>query len=597
MKTNRNTGSEVVLEGIPVASGIALGIAHVHDTRHDGGLASTPEYHINDHRVEAERSRFLRATKSAREQIEALRTKTSALPNEAAEELGYLFDAYRDMLRDSRLIRGVLKRIGDEHINAEAAVRRETTLLCDAFTAMDDSYLASRAADVREVGGRLIRNLTRTPTNSNPFDGLARNAIIIARELTPADTALLDPKRIAGFATAAGGAESHTAIMARSLGLPAILAVPELLAAVTTGDAIILDGVSGRVIVRPTDDTLAEYRRRRADSLRQRRSLSRLRDLHAETIDGVSVHLSANIEMPGDVTAALAAGAEGIGLFRSEFLFMNRATLPSEDEQFNALKAVVVGMAGRPVTVRVLDSGGEKLIQARLPNGEIISSQPANPALGLRGIRFLLAVPSVLETQLAAILRAAVFGPIRILLPMIATVEEVVAVRQCVTRVYQRLQTDNPAQVPEAIPPVGVMIEVPGAALAADALAAVSDFFAIGTNDLTQYTLAIDRSDKAVAHLYNPMHPAVLRLIHFTTGAAQRAGIPVSLCGEIAGDPRLARLLLGLGIRELSMTANSIPKVKQSLRKAVARDLEKRADRIMRESSAPVLESLLREFA
>ncbi len=587
MKIRATDGIEVVLEGLAVGPGIALGVAHVHES----GALTTPEYTIADHRLEAERNRFIRATTAAQRHIKSLRDKAAMLPREAADELGLLLDAYGAMLKDSRLVRGVLARITRERLNAEAAVRRETVVLCEAFTAMDDAYLAARAADVREVGARLIGHLTGATHGGNPLESLPRNAIVVARELTPADTALLDPERVAGFATAAGGADSHTAIMARSLGLPAVLAVAALLNTTQSGDVIIIDGHNGRVIVRPSEATLADYRRRRADSLRQRRALARLRDVPAETLDGVRIELCANIERPGEVASALAAGAEGIGLFRSEFMFMNRATLPSEDEQYAVLHSVVSGMGGRAVTIRVLDSGGEKLLQTTTSTPAVVE---ANPALGLRGVRFLLAHPTVLETQLAAILRAAQQGPVRILLPMISTVDEVVAVRACLRRVQSRLYGDAPHA---ALPPLGVMIEVPGAALAADALATVSDFFAIGTNDLTQYTLAIDRSDKAVAHLYNPVHASVLRLILFTVGAAQRAGIPVSLCGEMAGDPRLARLLVGLGIRALSMAAGSLPKVKHSLRRVALVDVQTRATQLMLESNPRVIDTLLSEFS
>lgn len=586
MKTDRTrgaTGKERVFEGLAVGPGVAVGQAVLHDA----SMVRAPQYRISPARVEAERRRFAQAVHAASRQMDRLQAKARRLPAAAGEELGYLLDAYRQMLKGSRLVRGVDRRICEQRINAEAAVRQEIGDLVEAFAAMDDAYLAGRIADVREVGQRLVRNLTKTV--SRPFEDLPRNAVIVSQELTPADTALLDPARVAGFATEAGGAESHTAIMARSLGLPAVLAVPELVAAVSDGTQVIVDGSRGRVIVDPSQATLADYRKRRADFLRQRRALHRLREVPAVTTDGAAVGLLANIELPTEIDAVLDAGAEGIGLFRSEFLYMNRADWPGEDEQFAVFRAVVERMGGRPVTIRTLDAGGDKLTTA------LGGSMPDNPALGLRAVRFLLSRPDVLEAQLAAILRAAALGPVRILVPMVTTVEEIAAVRAALDRVHRRLRRQKVA-VPKALPAVGVMIEVPGAALAADSLAGAADFFSIGTNDLTQYTLAIDRADESVAHLYNPLHPAVLRLIHFATGAALRSRIPVSLCGEMAGEPRLTGLLLGMGIRELSMGASSIPRVKQRVRRIAISDSEVHARTVMSEFDPTRINTLLGSF-
>lgn len=586
MKTDRHDrtgGTEKIFEGLAVGPGVAVGQAFLHDA----SMVRAPQYRIPASRVEAERRRFGQAVHAASRQMDRLHAKAQRLPGAAGEELGYLLDAYRQMLKGSRLVRGVYRRIEEERINAEDAVRREIADLVEAFSAMDDSYLAGRITDVREVGQRLVRNLTKSV--SRPFQDLPRNAVIVSQELTPADTALLDPERVAGFATEAGGAESHTAIMARSLSLPAVLGVPDLVAAVRHGDTMIIDGSRGRVIVNPSQATLVDYRKRRADFLRQRRALNRLRDLPSVTVDGAAVGLMANIELPTEIDAVLDAGAQGIGLFRSEFLYMNRADWPTEDEQFAVYGEVVRRMAGRPVTVRILDAGGDKLVTA------LGGSMPDNPALGLRAVRFLLQRRDVLEAQLAAVLRAAALGPVRILVPMVTTADEVAAVRSVLERVHRRLRRQKVA-VPKTLPPLGIMIEVPGAALAADSLAGSVDFFAIGTNDLTQYTLAIDRADESVAHLYNPLHPSVLRLIHFATGAALRARIPVSLCGEMAGEARLSGLLLGMGIRELSMTASSIPRVKQRIRKMAVGEAEAHARAVMSEFDPGRIDSLLGSF-
>lgn len=578
----RETG-ERVFEGLGVGPGIAVGVTHVHDA----GAVNAPEYRIPAGRIEAERQRFADAVSHASRQVAKLQRKARDLPGAAAEELGYLLDAYLQMLKGSRLVRGVDRRIQEQRINAEAAVQQEIAEICRGFQAMEDAYLAARIQDIREVGQRIVRNLVKSPYQ--PFSKLPRQAVILAEELTPADTALLDPKAVAGFATVLGGAESHTAIMARSLGLPAVLGVGGLLTGVRGGDPVIIDGSGGRVILNPSKETLARYRVDRARFLRERRVLARMNILPAVTRDGAAISLQANVELPQEVEHVLAAGAQGIGLLRSEFLFMNRADLPDEDEQYRLLRGIVERMGGKPVTVRTLDAGGDKLAPA------LGTGASANPALGLRAIRLSLSRPELLDAQLAAILRAAAHGPVRILLPMVSTVEEICEVRTAMGKVVKRLQGQGVA-LPEALPPLGVMIEIPGAALAADSLAWHADFFSIGTNDLTQYTLAIDRADEAVAHLYNPLHPAVLRLIQFATEAALRARIPVALCGEMAGDPRFTALLLGLGIRDLSMSAPNIPRVKRQIRGLDLVAATRRARVIMDQSDSARIAQLLDDF-
>lgn len=583
MKTDGAPRTSRRLEGLGVAPGIAVGTVHVHDA----GALHAPEYRIPAGRIESEQKRFADAVQAATRQLGTLKRRAGKLPGAAGEELGYLLDAYQQMLGGSRLVRGVNARIAEQRLNAEAAVKHEIGDLLTAFAAMEDSYLAGRMADIRDIGQRLIRNLTKTPVRA--FSSLGRNTIIVTEELSPADTALLDPDTVSGFATEVGGADSHTAIMARSLGIPAVVGVQGLTHAVYSGDAIVIDGTAGQVILNPDEDTLCLYRKRRADFLRQRRSLGRLREVPAVTRDGCRIQLNANMELPAEIDATLAAGAEGVGLLRSEFLFMNRDDLPDEDEQVELMRPVVEAMDGRPVTVRTLDAGGDKL--GSLVGGRI----SPNPALGLRAIRLSLAHVDLFEAQLAAILRVGAYGPVRILLPMIGTPEELVQARRIMDQVVRRLHRKR-VPLPDPLPPLGVMIEVPGAALAADALAYHADFFAIGTNDLTQYTLAIDRSDDTVAHLYNPLHPAVLRLIQFSCEAAHRAGIPVSVCGEMAGDPRLTPLLLGLGFRELSMSSTNIPRVKHRIRQIGLHDAARRAMAIMSEWDAARIGALLDDY-
>jgi phosphoenolpyruvate-protein phosphotransferase (PTS system enzyme I) len=573
-----------VLEGLGVAPGIAIGPAHIVEA----GALRIPEYAIEEAALADELARFQGAVARAQKQLRKLQTKSSQLQGAAAEEIGYLLEAYQQMLTGSRLVRGVERRIATSRINAEAAVQAEISEIAQSFAAMDDSYLAARGEDIREVGNRLIRNLTKTPYEA--FTHLPAGTVVVAEELSPADTALLDPARIAGFVTVLGGPEGHTAIMARSLGMPAVVGVAGLFGAVKPGDTIVLDGNHGRVVVNPGPAQLAEYQRRRSALDQELRELARLRRVIAVTRDGTRISLMANLELPRETEIALQAGAEGIGLLRTEFLFMNRASLPDEDEQYAALREIVLAMAGRPVTVRTLDVGGEKLADSLSAH----IGESANPALGLRAIRLSLKERPLLEAQLAAILRAGAHGPVRILLPMISSTVEVRQVREVLDQVAKRLKRRGVELGPP--PPLGIMIEVPGAALTADALAQLADFFAIGTNDLTQYTLAIDRGEEQVAHLFNPLHPAVLRLIQFTAEAALRARIPISVCGEIAGDPRYTALLLGLGVRELSMSAMALARVKQRIRGLDILAATRRAREIMDQSDSGRIATLLDDF-
>ena len=377
----------------------------------------------------------------------------------------------------------------------------------------------------------------------------------------------------------------------RALALPAVLGTPGLIARVATGDMVIVDGRRGRVIVNPGSATIEEYTQLRESLHRAQRQLARLRRLPAITRDGVQIRLNANVELPRELDLVRQSGAAGIGLLRSEFQFMNREDLPGEEEQYKSLRQVVEAMDGRPVTVRTLDVGCDKLAYSLEGH---LSASP-NPALGLRAIRLSLKVPKLLDTQLAAMLRAGAHGPIRILLPMISTASEVRQVRDAMNDVARKLRRRH-VKIADPMPLLGAMIETPGAALSADALAVVSDFFAIGTNDLTQYALAIDRGDEQVAHLYNPLHPAVLRLIQFSIEAGIRAGISVSICGEIAGDARFTPLLLGLGARDLSMTPTSIPRIKQRIRGINLAEAARRARIIMEQSDSGRIATLLDDF-
>jgi len=571
--------------GLSVAPGIAIGVAYVRET---GGL-EIPEHTIRKAGVAAEEARLAKAVELARRQVRRLQNRAKSMPGTASDELGFLLEAYQQMLSDSRLVRGAQARISSERVNAEAAVQHEIGSIAEAFEAMDDAYIAARLDDIREVGNRIIRNLTRKPLRA--FSTAPKGSIVITDQLTPADMAQIDPGVIAGAGSSLGGAEGHTAIMARALGLPTVLGVGELLRHVHPGDAVIVDGRAGRIIVRPTQKTLGAYQQRRDKFRRETRRLNRLRELPARSRDGTEFILHANVDLPMEMPMVAQAGAQGIGLVRSEFLFMNRDTLPSEDEQYVVFRDMVEAMDGQPVTIRSLDVGADK-------PADVLTSgfgDSAASALGLRGIRLSLMKTDVLETQFRAMLRAANHGPVRILLPMVSTSSEVMKTRELLKKSATRLKRRKET-IPDELPPLGTMIEVPGAALAADALARVSDFFAIGSNDLTMYTLATDRSNEHVAHLFNPLHPAVLRLIQFATGAALRARIPISICGEMAGDPRYTALLLGLGLRELSMSPASIPLVKQRIREMDALAAATRANLIMDQTDSGRIATLLDDF-
>ncbi|MBV9784543.1 MAG: phosphoenolpyruvate--protein phosphotransferase [Acidisphaera sp.] len=583
--------------GIPVCDGIAIG--PVFSAAEPAALfkprAIAPE------EVPAERDRLEAAILQSRKQLAKLRARLGVLPEEAQAEIAPLIDAYIHMLGPTRLTRGVRRRIPEQLVSAETAMAEECEAIARAFLAvsqddMSEEYRASqdrRAEEVREIGRRVIRNLTHQPFRS--FAHLPPGAVLVSEFLRPADAALLEPARLAGVATDEGGADGHTAIMLRALGVPAVLGAVGLSGGMRSGDVAIVDGGVGTVVLNPSSAALDEAHRAVTQFARARQRLGRLRRLPAQTTDGVVVELQANLELPIELALIAQAGAAGVGLLRSEFLFMNRETLPDEAAQSETFRTVIEAMGGDPVTIRVLDWGGEKDIDSLVAAGLVPELADSNPALSLRGIRLLLRQPELFEAQIAAILRAATAGPVRVLLPMVTCVAEVRAAREIYERVIRRLRRAR-EPLPEPLPPLGIMIETPGAALSADALALEADFFAIGTNDLTMYTLAVDRGESSVAHLYDPLHPAVLRLVQFATEAALRMRKPVSVCGEMAGNPRFTPLLLGLGLRSLSMNAAAIPRVKQALRGVSFAACARFARRVMEQPDPQLIAELVAGF-
>ncbi len=583
--------------GIPVSAGI--GIGPVFGT-------TEPEAVITHHKITApeiaaEIARLEAAIAQSRKQLAKLRARLAVLPEESQAEIAPLIDAYIRMLGPSRLIRGVRQRIQDTLLSAENAVMTEAQAIGDAIMAQagpalsaeDTAGLQRQADEIGELARRLVRNLTRSPFRS--FAGLPQGAILVAESLRPADAALLDPSRLVGVITEEGGSDGHTAVMLRALGVPAVLGAAGLAHAMQPGDMAVVDGIAGTVVLNPSDETLAEGRRAVTAFTRERQRYARLRRLPAVTSDGEAVELQANLELPIELPLIVQSGAVGIGLLRTEFMFMNRETIPDEAVQTESYRSIIEAMHGDPVTIRVLDWGGEKEIEALSLAGIVPEIADANPALGLRGIRLLLRRPELLETQFAAILRGSLAGPVRVLLPMVTTVNEVRKAREIYERVARRLRRRG-EKLPEKLPPLGIMIETPGAALSADALALEADFFAIGTNDLTAYTLAVDRAESDVAELYDPIHPAVLRLVQFATEAALRMRMPVSICGELAASSRLTPLLLGLGVRSLSMNASAIPKVKQVIRSVEIGDCIRFARRLMEQGDPERIRSMLDGF-
>ncbi|NTV95257.1 MAG: phosphoenolpyruvate--protein phosphotransferase [Thiobacillus sp.] len=536
------------LHGIGIAGGFSIGRAQLYS--HD--RLEAPRHQVQPDDIESEVARFDAAIIEVRSECEHLRDH---LPEGAPAELAAFLDLHRLILEDSMLSQVPKDLIRATACNAEWALAQQTEALLAQFDSIEDVYLRERRQDVKQVADKVLKALLGHPSLA-PVKVTEEPTILVAHDLTPSDMVLFKRSAYAGFITDLGGTTSHTAILARSLGIPSVMALHNARALVQEGDLIIVDGNAGVVIVDPDADILEEYRLRQNQWRLEQQKLKRLKSSPSATLDGTAVELMANIDQPEDVKEAVQENAAGIGLFRSEFLFMNRSDLPSEDEQFEAYRKVVKAMKGKPVVIRTLDIGADK-------SPAWLHADSVNPALGLRAIRLCLAEPPIFIAQLRAILRAGKHGPVRILIPMLASLTELDQVLELIDVAKASLEKD-------AIPygkdvRIGGMIEVPAAALAAEWFARKLDFLSIGTNDLIQYTLAIDRTDDTVAHLYDPLHPGVIQLIAHTLKVGQRLKCPVSVCGEMAGDPKLTRLLLGLGLRSFSMHPAHLMAVKQQV--------------------------------
>ncbi|QHC35069.1 phosphoenolpyruvate--protein phosphotransferase [Komagataeibacter xylinus] len=588
---------EVRLEGQPVSSGVAIGYAAI---AHDPALPAIDTTR-RDCDPAHERARLHEAITRSTAQLRRLHDRLALLPEDGQVEIGSLLEVYRRMLGPSRLRRGIEARLGLGML-AEAAVQLETETLAAFMLSPpgrpapegEDAVAARRrAGEFREIGRRLVRNLSGTPYRS--FSAIPDGAILVAEQLRPADAALIDPSRIAAVVTEEGGSTGHTAILLRALGIPAVLATHGLLAQIGRRTRLVVDGSTGHVIIRPSTRTAAAARVEVAAYARERQALGRLRRLPARLSSGEVLTLQANLEIPAELPMIAQSGAAGIGLLRSEFLFMNAETLPDEARQEALYRPLVEAMAGDPVTIRVVDWGSEKNSDA-LTQAGIGTGSDVNPALGLRGIRLLLRHRALLEMQFAAILRAATAGPVRVLLPMVSDPAELHEAREIYARVGRRLRRRG-VDIPDPLPPLGIMIETPAAALMADVLAQEAEFLAIGTNDLTMYTLAADRAATDVAGLYDPLHPAVLRLVRLAADAGLRQRRPVSLCGEMASDPLAVPLLVGLGVRSFSMHASAVPRVKRAVRAAAMDDCRRMACRALEAAGGPEVSAMLMAYA
>ena len=558
------------IQGMGVSGGIAIGRAVVIETR----MPDVFRINLSEDRVEPEVTRLHEAAQHAKAELK--RTRAKAL-EAGGQEIAGIFDAHVLLLSDRNFLGRVEERIRTQRINAEWAVHKTAEELDDRFARIDDSYLRSRSEDLSDVSRHLLRSLHGM--SHHEISELPENVVIVADDLTPSDAIRLGRERVLGFAVESGGRTSHTTIIARSLNLPLVAGVSGVTSLLSEPSPIVVDGETGTVILHPTPEVLERYRERQAELQRRDLDLLATRELEARTRDGVEIKLMANIDLPEEIADISRFGAAGVGLYRSEFLYIDKSPqLPTEEEHLTIYRALIEASAPHPAIIRTYDLGGRKLAR------EVMDSQEENPVLGLRGIRLTLARRDVFRTQVRALLRAGLYGDLWVMLPLVSTLDELRRFRAFADEVMAEMDREGVPYRRDIR--MGVMIEVPAAAMIADILAREVDFFSIGTNDLIQYSLAVDRNNEHVADLYQPLHPAILRMLRFVIQSANQAGIEISLCGEMAADPRYAMLLIGLGLRRLSMSPRQIPEVKTWIRETSLAEIQALVDRCLQYSTA-----------
>lgn len=569
---------EIILQGINASPGICIGKAYIVDKE---GVDVIDKYFVSKDDLKNEIKRFKIASKKARNELGKIIKDTSKELHQHA----YILETHLMILKDKKLYDRIIEIFEKEHVNAEWALKKVTSELTATFQSMSNPYLKARADDIAHVADRIMRNLVGA--KKVDISDINKRVILVSHDLSPAETSQIQLEKIKGFVTNLGGKASHTSIIARTLEIPAVIGLDNATSLIKNDDLIIVDGTRGIVIIHPSEQTLLKFSERKAKYEKYKIVIARNAGRQAETTDGFIMQVMGNIELPEEVVSVIGYGGDGIGLYRTEFQYLSRPVFPDEDELFDKYKDVVEVMAPKPVTIRTLDINGDKAIACASDYKE------ANPALGLRAIRYCLKRPDVFKTQIRAILKASAFGNVRILLPMISSYNEIIDAKRILNEVAEALEKEGIPFNPNI--ETGIMIEVPSAVVMADAMAKEVDFFSIGTNDLIQYSLAIDRGNKQVAYLYNPLHPAIITMIKHTADAAKNNGIKIFMCGEMAGELIHIPILLGLGLDELSMNPQSIPTVKSMIRSLDIEDSKMFINKILKQNTASDIMKLVND--